>query len=223
MKKLGLTLMLAALVALAAVATASARSGAATGSARTSSVAVADDHGSGSGHDSSDDRSDDHGHHGEGADDNGGQRAGDDGVREPGEDVRGNCDEAEHASDAACLAAAAAPATTAPSSGSERRAHEGARHAGAERLVATVGSGFTITLRTTAGAAVKTLAAGTYTVVVRDRSDEHNFHLSGRGLDKTTSVDAVSTSTWRVRLKAGTYTFKCDPHAQVMRGSIRVV
>ena len=93
----------------------------------------------------------------------------------------------------------------------------------AKRLVATVGPGFTITLRTPAGAAVRSITAGSYTVTVRDRSDDHNFHLTGRSVNKTTSVDAITTATWRIKLSAGTYTFKCDPHAQAMRGSFRVV
>jgi hypothetical protein len=63
---------------------------------------------------------------------------------------------------------------------------------------------------------------GLYTITVRDRSAEHNFHLSGPGVDKSTIVDWAGTKTWRVRILSGkTYRFVCDPHAGMMRGSFR--
>jgi hypothetical protein len=91
----------------------------------------------------------------------------------------------------------------------------------ATRLVATVGPGYTITLRTAAGRPVRTLKAGLYTIVVRDRSSEHNFRLSGRGVNKATSVDGVGTQTWRVRIARGAYRYVCDPHDDMMRGAFR--
>jgi plastocyanin len=198
MKKLGMALMLAAILALAVAGSAAARHGSGNGSSATASHG--DDHGSGGA-----------------SDDNGGQR-------EPGEDVRGNCDESEHASDAACLAAVTrtSPAATQPGSSSGSGSAASSVTAG-RNLVANVGPGFSITLESSAGAAVKTLRAGTYTIVVHDRSPEHNFHLTGRGLDKATSVTSVATTTWRVRVAQGTYRFQCDPHAEMMRGSLRVV
>jgi plastocyanin len=90
------------------------------------------------------------------------------------------------------------------------------------RLIATVGPGFTISLRTAAGARVRTLRRGTYTIVVRDRSRMHNFHLIGPRVNRRTSVGARGTFTWRVTLRAGRYRFVCDPHAAAMRGSFRV-
>ena len=92
----------------------------------------------------------------------------------------------------------------------------------ARRLIATVGPGFTISLRTPAGARVRTLARGAYTIVVRDRSRAHNFHLLGPRMNRRTTVAARGTFTWRVTLRAGTYRFVCDPHAAAMRGSFRV-
>jgi plastocyanin len=89
------------------------------------------------------------------------------------------------------------------------------------RLVATVGPGFTIAL-TLNGRRVRSVKAGTYTIVVRDLSAAHNFHLTGPGMNKRTSVAARITTTWRVRLRKGTYRFVCDPHAAVMKGSFRV-
>lgn len=90
------------------------------------------------------------------------------------------------------------------------------------RLVATVGPGETITLRTAAGAAVRSLRAGVYTISVRDRSSEHNFRLSGPGVSRATGVGATGTSTWKVTLRrGGAYRFVCDPHADDMRGTFR--
>jgi plastocyanin len=92
----------------------------------------------------------------------------------------------------------------------------------ATRLNATVGPGFTITLRTAAGAKVTRLKAGTYRITVRDRASFHNFHLRGPGLNRRTGVEFVGTRTWTVTLRAGRYSYICDPHATSLRGSFRV-
>jgi hypothetical protein len=94
------------------------------------------------------------------------------------------------------------------------------------RLIARVGPDFDITLKTPAGANVRRLAAGTYTIVVTDRTgdDSHNFHLKGFGVDRATGVPFVGMRTWTVRFARGkVYRFVCDPHAFVMRGSFRTV
>lgn len=97
-----------------------------------------------------------------------------------------------------------------------------AASAATPKLLASVGPGYTITLRTASGATVRNLKAGTYTVVVRDRADVHNFRLSGQGVNKATGVEWTGTQTWRVRFAKGkTYRFICDPHADDMRGSFR--
>lgn len=89
-------------------------------------------------------------------------------------------------------------------------------------LTGTVGPGPTISLRTSRGARVTRLKAGRYRIVVRDRSAKHDFHLSGPGVNKKTSVRFRGTVTWTVTFrKGGTYRFVCDPHRRVMRGSFR--
>src|SRR5206468_10641027 len=88
-------------------------------------------------------------------------------------------------------------------------------------LVATVGPGFTITMAQLTKKVVK-LKAGTYTIKVSDKSSIHNFHLTGPGVKKTTSVSATGLSTWVVKLVKGTYKFLCDPHAAIMKGSFTV-
>ncbi len=96
-----------------------------------------------------------------------------------------------------------------------------AAQTGSTTLQAVVGPDPTITL-TRDGEPVTSLEAGTYTIEVDDRSENHNFHLTGAGVDETTTVPEVTTTTWTVELIEGTYTFVCDPHAQNMRGSFTV-
>jgi plastocyanin len=88
-------------------------------------------------------------------------------------------------------------------------------------LNGTVGPGFTIKL-TKAGVKVTTLKAGTYKFVIADKSSIHNFHLTGPGLNKTTSVGGTGTTTWKLTLKKGTYKYICDPHASFMKVSFKV-
>ena len=98
----------------------------------------------------------------------------------------------------------------------------GVGNAATPKLSGVDGPGFTITLKS-GGKAVKTLKAGTYTVVVADKSSSHNFHLSGPGVNKTTSVPFTGSQTWTVKLKPGKYTYQCDVHASVgMKGSFKV-
>ncbi len=88
----------------------------------------------------------------------------------------------------------------------------------ATRLVATVGPGFTITLKKS-GTKVTRLKAGRYSITVSDVSSMHNFHLLGPGVNKKTSVAGTGKTTWTVTLQKGkTYRFLCDPHPTTMRG-----
>jgi zona occludens toxin (predicted ATPase) len=91
------------------------------------------------------------------------------------------------------------------------------------KLVGTAGPGFTITL-TKSGTKVTKLKAGKYTLTVNDLSGAHNFHLSGPGVNKKTSVAAEVKTTWTVTLQKGkTYRFVCDPHASTMKGSFKTI
>jgi len=89
-------------------------------------------------------------------------------------------------------------------------------------LKGTVGPGFTISLKDANGAAVSHLDPGTYTITVDDLGVDHNFHLSGPGVDQETGVDETGTVTWTVTFTDGTYKFQCDPHASTMKGSFTV-
>ena len=87
---------------------------------------------------------------------------------------------------------------------------------GSSTLVGTDGPGFTITM------SKKTVKAGTYTIVIHDKSNIHNFHLNGPVSRVFTSVSFKGTKTVTLTLKPGKYTYVCDPHATSMRGSFRV-
>ena len=91
----------------------------------------------------------------------------------------------------------------------------------ATTLNATVGPGFTIGMKK-GSSKVTSLRAGSYTIKVSDKSNIHNFHLTGPGVNKKTSVPSTGTTTWNVKLKKGTYRFVCDPHAEMMKGSFTV-
>ena len=99
----------------------------------------------------------------------------------------------------------------------------GGSQAATPKLVATVGPGFTISLKSAAGKKVTSLKAGTYTITVDDRSRVHDFRLRGPGLNKVfSSVAAVGTKSVTVKLRAGRYQFTCQPHAAAMRGAFTV-
>jgi hypothetical protein len=89
-------------------------------------------------------------------------------------------------------------------------------------LSGTVGPGFTISLRNPDGSSVSHLDPGSYDIAISDESIEHNFHLSGPGVDSFTAVETTGTATWTVTFTDGTYNFRCDPHATQMRGSFTV-
>jgi len=89
-------------------------------------------------------------------------------------------------------------------------------------LFATVGPGFSIRVADAAGNRIMRIPPGTYTVVVKDQASEHNFHLSGPGVDMATDVDATGTFTWTVAFQQGTYHYQCDPHFTTMKGDIAV-
>jgi plastocyanin len=90
------------------------------------------------------------------------------------------------------------------------------------KLTGTVGPGFTITVKK-AGKTFKTLKAGTYSLTVADKSNIHNFRLKGPGLNREiTTISFVGTKTVVLKLRKGKYSFDCDPHASIMKGSFTV-
>jgi plastocyanin len=92
-------------------------------------------------------------------------------------------------------------------------------------LVGTVGPGFTIKL-TKNGKPVKSIKAGTYLLVVKDKASIHDFVLEqskGGKFEKTvTGVSFVGTKKLKVRLTRGTWEFYCAPHESSMHGEFTV-
>ncbi|MBC7645050.1 MAG: cupredoxin domain-containing protein [Thermoleophilia bacterium] len=85
-----------------------------------------------------------------------------------------------------------------------------------KKLSGTVGPGMSISV------SKNKVGHGKYTITVHDKSAAHNFHLTGPGVNKKTTVAEVATKTWKVTLKKGTYRFVCDAHADTMKGSFKV-
>jgi plastocyanin len=90
-------------------------------------------------------------------------------------------------------------------------------------LQGETGPGFTIEVSQN-GADAESVKAGTYTLDVEDKSDMHNFHLIGPGVDEeVTDVAFVGEKSVTVTLEPGTYTYQCDPHvANGMKGTFTV-
>ena len=88
------------------------------------------------------------------------------------------------------------------------------------KLVAVVGTNdaFVISLRDANGNAITQLAPGTSDISVSDRSEAHNFHLKGPGVDQSTPIGEKQETTWTVTIGDGRYTYVCDAHSSVMRG-----
>src|SRR3954464_12915852 len=97
----------------------------------------------------------------------------------------------------------------------------GSAVAATPKLAASVSDPLNISLKI-GSKKVSTLKAGKYTIVVKDTANDHNFHLTGPGAKKKTSVGAQVATKWVVTLKKGTYTYVCDPHASFMKGSFTV-
>jgi plastocyanin len=89
------------------------------------------------------------------------------------------------------------------------------------KLQAVVSDPVNISL-TFGGKKVTSLKAGKYTIVVRDTAGDHDFHLSGPGLNRSTTVGGTGTSRWNVTLRKGTYKYVCDVHSTFMKGSFTV-
>jgi len=92
----------------------------------------------------------------------------------------------------------------------------------ATKLFGTVGPGFSIVLRNAQGNQVTKLDPGAYAIEVDDLSAEHNFHLSGPGVDERTDIEFTGTVSWNVTFREAVYTYLCDPHATRMRGTFTV-
>jgi plastocyanin len=92
-------------------------------------------------------------------------------------------------------------------------------------LTGTVGPGYTITL-TQGGPHISSLAPGTYTFTIADKSSIHNFTLeqeSGGSFEQDlTSIPDEGTKSMTVKLTKGEWKFYCSAHESQMNGSFTV-
>ena len=90
-------------------------------------------------------------------------------------------------------------------------------------LVGTIGQGFTIGLKFAGKKATKVKAG---VVPILDQRQVVDSRLSrpgaGRRTRWITGVGFTGSKSVVIKLKKGTYTFKCDPHAWFMHGSFTV-
>jgi hypothetical protein len=104
----------------------------------------------------------------------------------------------------------------------------GAGRADIPTLTGIVGTndGFNIALNDGSGKKVSRLAPGTYTVIVKDRSTLHNFHLASNEdptVDFRTDLDFVGEESFTVTFRDDTrYAYACEPHWQTMNGEFFV-
>jgi plastocyanin len=85
------------------------------------------------------------------------------------------------------------------------------------RLNGKVGPKKTISLKTTAGTAVKALKSGRYKIVVKDATKLDNFHLLGPGANKKTGIKFRGGATWTLTLRPGKFTVRSDAHKKLRR------
>lgn len=90
-------------------------------------------------------------------------------------------------------------------------------HTNAPVLTSSVAPRRTITLQTSEGQRVTTLATGLYRILVIDRSRADNFHLLGPGIDKRTGVRFRGRVRWTVQFVGGRYVYKSDRHNALQR------
>src|SRR5262249_36173844 len=95
-------------------------------------------------------------------------------------------------------------------------------------LIATVGrhDSFTISLTFPNGRKVKSLKAGTYTLVVHDVSAIHNFALGSQTSNKrllTTGIRWKGVRRYTLHLTPGSYAYACSAHPYTMNGTFTVV
>jgi hypothetical protein len=84
---------------------------------------------------------------------------------------------------------------------------------------------YVITLTFPNGRKVKSLKAGTYTLVVHDYSKIHNFALGSQTQNKrlfTTGIPWTGVRRYTLRLIPGSYAYACSAHFQTMNGTFVV-
>jgi plastocyanin len=121
------------------------------------------------------------------------------------------------------LGASACGGSSSSSEGTTEQSSGGGGGSASNTLEGETGPGFTIEVKQN-GEDAESVTAGTYTLKVEDKSNQHNFHLIGPGVDmQVTDVGFTGDKSVTVTLKKGTYTYQCDPHAsRGMKGTFQV-
>ena len=98
----------------------------------------------------------------------------------------------------------------------------GSASAAPKTVNGSVGPGFTISLKL-GGKKVTKLKPTTSRFRFTDKSSMHDFHIFGPGVNKViTGVGFKGTKTATIKLRKGTYRYRCDVHPDEMHGSFRV-
>ena len=88
------------------------------------------------------------------------------------------------------------------------------------------GPGYTITLKQN-GKSVKTLKAGSYSFVIADKANIHNFVLEkkkgGTFEKELTQVPFTGTKTVKIKLTPGEWEFYCRPHESTVHEDFTVM
>jgi hypothetical protein len=74
-----------------------------------------------------------------------------------------------------------------------------------------------ISLNSASGSRVRSVVENAYRLTVTDSSNKQNFHLSGPGVNKKTSIKGKTRATWTVRLQPGKYTYRSDKNRRLKR------
>jgi hypothetical protein len=90
-----------------------------------------------------------------------------------------------------------------------------------KKLSARVGPGAVISVNTAAGAGVRSLKAGSVVLTVHDLSSKDDFHLTGPGVNRRTSVAGKGTVVWTLKLAVGVYRYHSDAHP-ALKGTFTV-
>ena len=71
------------------------------------------------------------------------------------------------------------------------------------------------------GAGIRSLKAGAVVITVHDLSSKDDFHLTGPGVNRRTSVAGKGTAVWSLKLAAGVYRYHSDAHP-ALKGTFTV-
>jgi len=96
---------------------------------------------------------------------------------------------------------------------------------GARVLVATVERSGSVSIRNAHDGSAVRITAGTYTIIVRDRSRAHRFRLVGPGrtVRRATGARYLGTVRWHVKLVRGTYVYSSGARSAASRAMFIVM